>query len=93
MGGSRIYVHYRCFPEDDLWVGECVELGVSTSAETREDARKGIEAATRLYIETLAEQGELGRVLREHGVSIAPEGDDPPDELERRPIAVPAGVA
>jgi predicted RNase H-like HicB family nuclease len=93
MATNRIYVHYRVFPEDDLWVGECLELAVSTSAETRETARKRIAEATQLYVETLAQEGELARVLRERGVPVAVDGAEPPDELERRAIAVPSAVA
>ena len=63
MACRTVRLQYRIFPEDHLWVGECVELGVSTSATSEEEARQGIDEAARLYLDTLAEQGELGRVL------------------------------
>ena len=92
MGSDRIYVHYRVFPEDKLWVGECMELGISTSAETQDEVKKGIEEATQLYVDTLVEQGELSRVLRERGILIFAEGDMPREEVERRSVSVPAGA-
>jgi predicted RNase H-like HicB family nuclease len=92
MGEQRIHLHFRTFPEDHLWVGECIELGVSTSAETQEQADSGIEEATHLYLQTLAEHGELLRILAERGVPLLNEGENPRDRIEARTLALPAAV-
>ena len=88
-----VRVHFRTFQEDGLWVGECLELGVSTSAATQDEAGQGAIDATALYLETLADQHELQRVLEERGVQLV--SDDAPalEQLEERTIPVPAGVA
>jgi len=89
MGTQRIHLHFRTFPEDHLWVGECIELGVSTSAETQERASKGIEDATRLYLETVSEHGELDRILEERGIPVLNESESPRDHIEARTLVLP----
>jgi predicted RNase H-like HicB family nuclease len=54
MARQAVRLHFRIFPEDSLWVGECSELGVSTSAETEAEAVGAIDEATQLYLATLA---------------------------------------
>jgi predicted RNase H-like HicB family nuclease len=93
MARQTVHLHFRIFPEDHLWVGECIELGVSTSAETEDEAASGIDEATQLYLATLAEQGELGRVLQEHGVAIVPEDAPGVGRIEERTLALPTGAA
>jgi predicted RNase H-like HicB family nuclease len=69
---GHVRLHFRTFAEDGQWVGRCQELGISTCADTRTAAEAGIIEATTLYLETLADEGELERVLSEHALTIAP---------------------
>ena len=92
-GTAYVRLHFRTFPEDGLWVAECVELGVSTSAETQEEATRGIVEATELYIETLADEGELHAVFRERGLQIVPDRAAAADQMEERILRVPVGTA
>jgi predicted RNase H-like HicB family nuclease len=70
---GHVRLHFRTFEEDGQWVSRCQELGISTCADTRAEAETGIIEATTLYLETLEDEGELGRVLSEHGLSITAE--------------------
>lgn len=92
-GDAYIRLHFRTFQEDNLWVAECVELGVSTSAETQEEATRGIVEATNLYIETLADEGELQRAFNERGLKTAPDDASATGQIEERTLRVPAGAA
>lgn len=92
MVRRTIHVHFRVFPEDHLWVGECLELGVSTSAATEEEVRRGIEEATTLYLDTLAEQGELERVLEEYGVPVVAEDAPAVGTIEERRLTLPVAA-
>jgi len=93
MGRRLIHLHYRIFPEDNLWVGECVELGVSTSAESRDAVKKGIDEATRLYLATVTQHGELDHILQERGIPVFMDGEKPLDEIEDHTLPLPVGVA
>ena len=86
---GHIRLHFRTFREDGQWVGRCLELGISTCAGTRAEAHAGIIEATTLFLETLEDEGELGRVLSQHGLQVI--GEDPPTEEEwEEPVPVPA---
>lgn len=92
MARPVIDVHFRVFDEDGLWVGECVDLGVATSAETKEAAQKGILEATELYLRTLGEHGELRRILEERGIRVRDVEDGPVVQMEERTLELPIGV-
>lgn len=84
---GHIPLHFRVFPEDDQWVGTCLELGISTCADTPEEATRGIVEATTLYVETLQDEGELTRILAKTGLQVIP---GPPTGVWEEPIPVPA---
>ena len=84
-------LHFRTFREEGQWVGRCVELGISTCADTRAQAQAGIVEAAEPYLETLDEEGILEQTLVKQGVSVV--NDDTPSDGEEweEPVAVPAG--
>ncbi len=92
MPERTIHLHYRIFPEDSLWVGECIELGVSTSAATEAEAREAIDEATRLYLDTLADEGELERVLGERGIVVGSDGTPGAGTIEERTLPLPTAA-
>jgi predicted RNase H-like HicB family nuclease len=48
----------------------CPEFAIASQGESVDEALANIEDAARLYIETLAELGDLGRILRDRGVTV-----------------------
>lgn len=65
-----ILVTFKITKEDDQYVGNCVELGVASAGDSIEEAIEQIADATELYLNTLEEVGEKGRVLKERGITI-----------------------
>lgn len=92
MGQQVIHLHFRTYPEDHLWVGECIELDVASGGETEEEATRRVEEATRLYLDTVSEHGDLERILTEKGVPITDQGEPAPGHLEERTLALPTGA-
>jgi predicted RNase H-like HicB family nuclease len=89
---SYVNLHFSAFEEDGQWVGRCEELGVSTCADTRAAAEAGIVEATTLYLETLQDEGELGRVLAEHGLQVITGGQPRLRAEWEEPIPVLTGI-
>lgn len=92
MPQRLIHLHFRTYPEDHLWVGECIELDVASGGETEDEARRRVEEATHLYLETVSEHGDLERLLAEKGVSITSSGEPALGHLEEWTFALPAGA-
>ena len=55
------------FQEDDVYVGLCPELNVSSFGEDVEDAERSLKEAVWAFIETCEEMGTLVEVLEEAG--------------------------
>ncbi len=72
--------------EGDQYVSTCRELDVSSYGDSVEDAARRLDDAVRLYLDVLAEDGELERVFRERGIHIT-------ERLEANcRVDVPSGV-
>jgi predicted RNase H-like HicB family nuclease len=67
-----VVLTYRVYREDDQFVGRCDELGVSTCADTIDDAFSGIDECVSLYLETIEELGERERIFRERAIELRP---------------------
>jgi predicted RNase H-like HicB family nuclease len=98
MSGERpqtayVDLHFRAFPEDNQWVSECVELGVTSCGDTMQDALAAVLDATTVYLETLEDEGELDRVLQGAGLHKELTGDQAPEARVAMRLPVPAGVA
>ena len=89
MSQQVIHLHFRTYPEDHLWVGECMELDVASGGETEEEAARRVEEATRLYLDTVSQHGDLERILAEKGVPITDQDEPAPGRLEERALALP----
>jgi len=74
-----IMLTFKFHREDGQYVARCVELGVSTCAESLEKAMQRIEEATTLYLTTLEDVGESERVFEEAGITILPGKPEPHD--------------
>lgn len=80
-----IELTFRVYEEDGQYTGECVELGVASCGDTIDEAFRAICEAAELYINTLQDVGERGRVFAERGVVIHPgEPPDTDDEISVR---------
>lgn len=56
--------------EDGRWTAECKELGTATFGDTFEEAKKDLDEAIELHLNTLTEVGEIERFFRENGITI-----------------------
>lgn len=76
---GHIVLTFHVFPEDGRFVADCTELQISSFGETEEEAlRAGLDAVG-LYLHTITEIGDVGRVFGERGIKIHP-GHFPDDE-------------
>jgi predicted RNase H-like HicB family nuclease len=66
-----VVLTFKVYPEDDVFVGECVELDVSNFGDTLEEALKATLNATELYLETLDEIGERERLFKERDIEFS----------------------
>ena len=57
-------------PDDDVWIGKCMELGTATSAESLAQLEGGLRDLVGLHLVTLEETGRLGQVIDERGVEV-----------------------
>ncbi len=61
--------------EEGAWVGVCPALGVSTTTDSPEAAREEMSDMLLVYLDVLAEAGDLLDCLSEQGVEVrAPTG-------------------
>ena len=62
-------IHFRgeIFREDDLYVGICPELNVSSFGISIDEARHSLHEAVEAFIEECAESGTLEEVMEESG--------------------------
>ena len=65
-------VHYRAevFKEDEVHVGLCPELNVSSFGDTPQDARDSLQEAVELFLEGCESMGTLEEVLGESGFRL-----------------------
>ncbi len=92
---------FRAFPEDGEYVGECVELGVTSCGETAGVALNAAIDATSLYLAAIEEEGERQRVFAERGIQIATSDTDgaatilvrPCDVVTRQPLPLERAIA
>jgi predicted RNase H-like HicB family nuclease len=56
--------------EDDLYVANCPALDISSYGDTVDDAFAHLKNAIALYLDTIEQDGEIERVLRERGIAI-----------------------
>ncbi len=64
---KNIRVKCEIFLEDDLYVGICPELNVSSFGETVEEAKKSLQEALSAFLEECEEMNTLELVLEEAG--------------------------
>ena len=59
--------HAEFFEEDDVYVGLCPELNVSSFGDDVEDAKRSLLEAVQAFAEACEEMGTLEEVLEESG--------------------------
>ncbi len=70
LGTAYIYVTGVAEREGDQWVSFCKKLGTASGGDTPEEALANLDEAVQVYLETLAEYGELDRVFGERGIAV-----------------------
>ncbi len=58
--------------EEDVWVGECIELGTVAQARKLEQLRKEVAEAVLLQLNQMEELGFVEAFLNEHNVERVP---------------------
>ena len=74
--------------EDDGFNAYCPELGVATCGDTVEEVLDGLQDALAVYLEGLAEIGELERVFAAKGIAV----QGSPPAADKMAVAA-AGIA
>jgi len=64
---TRLIYRAEIFQEDDLWVGLCPDLDVSSFGESPAEARESLQEAIEAFLEGCKELGSLDEVLTESG--------------------------
>lgn len=64
---KNIQVRCEIFQEEDLYVGICPELNLSSFGETIEEAKKSLQEALLAFLEECQEMNTLELVLEEAG--------------------------
>ena len=72
-------------PEDDVWVGKCVELGTATWAESLVQLEEELRDLVGLHLVTLEKNGQLGQVFDEWGVKLY--ADMPAETFTSLPVS------
>jgi len=88
---AYVDLHFRALPEGRQWVSECLELRVTSCGDTMQEALAAIADATTLYLETLADERELERILGDAGLHRIT-GGEPEARIAMR-LPLPAGAA
>ena len=65
-----ISLTFQFHKEDEVWVGECVELGTSTFGSTLEETEKELIDLVTLHLNTLEDLNERDRFFSENGIQI-----------------------
>ena len=100
IGTAYIYVTGVAEREGDQWASFCEELGTASCGDTPEEAFANLDEAVQVYLETLAEYGELNRVFGECGIVVgrdatseAAAGQDETRRITRtRRVELPVGT-
>ena len=67
---DKLIFRAEFFKEDDVYVGLCPELNVSSFGEDIEDSKRSLQEAVEGFLETCEEMGTLEEVLEEAGFSV-----------------------
>lgn len=67
---QNIQLKLEIFAEDDLYVGICPALSVSSFGETVVEAKQSVQEALAAFIEACSEMGTLSEVLKESGFTF-----------------------
>lgn len=63
----KVVFRAEIFREDDLYVGFCPELNVSSFGDTIEEAKHSLHEAVEAFVEECKVMGTLGEVMEEAG--------------------------
>lgn len=66
----HIMLTLRVHQEGEHYVSQCAELGVASFGDTLDEAFHAVKDAVAVYLETLADEGELERVFAERGIEV-----------------------
>jgi len=67
---NKLIFRAEFFKEDDVYVGSCPELNVSSFGEDIEGAKHSLQEAVEGFLETCEEMGTLEEALEEAGFSV-----------------------
>ena len=68
LGMVVLRTQYR--QEDGQWLGECVDLGTATFADSFEEIQRELNEAILLHLQTLEETGARAAFFKEHGIKM-----------------------
>lgn len=79
-----ISIKLRCYAREDgpRWASWCPSLDVASQAASEADARRCLEEAIELWVESCLERNTLSSALEELGFSRVPAGQTPREHAE-----------
>ncbi len=77
MTAGYVTVSLCYYREEGQWLGECLELGTATFAESLEQCQEGLEELVVVDLEVLEEIGERERFFQQWGIVAHPTRETP----------------
>jgi len=81
-----VILHAHYWRNQNQWLGECVELGTTTFADTFEDVQRELKDMIVLHLDTLESVGERDNFFKEHEIKTYSEGEVPEKISEWVPV-------
>ena len=91
---EKINIEYttQIWKEDDQFIAHAMPLDVISSGRTAEEARKALDEAVQLFLETAADMGTLEEILQETGYEFKDESWIGPAWVSIEKRSLTAGV-
>ncbi len=86
METGYVILTLKFFREEEQWVGECEELGVSTFSDSLDEVREALEDLVMLDLNALESIGERERFFEKNGIEFYPYDHPAP---ERQYMLIP----
>ncbi len=80
----------RFFKEEDQWIGECLETGISTYGDTIEEVQKELPDLIAMHFNAVEEMGDIGQYLKENQIKMV--AAEIPDQVSINAPYLPGAI-
>jgi len=60
----------RFFKEDNQWIGECLETGITTYGDTIDEVQKELPELITLHFNSIEDMGDMEDCLKKNGITL-----------------------